>query len=52
MVIKKIQAKYDKQVREYKTSVRVYETEITKKPHIIKLYRAPQGLLLNFAFAI
>jgi len=38
MVIKKIQAKYDKQVREYKTSVRVYETEITKKPHIIKLY--------------
>lgn len=45
MIVKKIQAKYDKQIREYKTSVRAFETEITKKPHIVKFYGLSNSLI-------
>lgn len=38
MAVKKMQAKYDKETREYQSRVRAFETEITTKPHIIKLY--------------
>lgn len=44
MVVKKIQAKYDRQAREYKTSVRAFETEITKKPYIVKIYGLSNSL--------
>lgn len=36
--VAKLQAIYDKQTREYNTQVRAYETELTTKPHIVKLY--------------
>ena len=45
MIVKKIQAKYDKQTREYKASVRAFETEITNKPHIVKLYGLSNSLI-------
>lgn len=38
LLTKKLQAKYDKETREYNTQVRKYETDIIARPHIVKLY--------------
>lgn len=40
--VAKLQAVYDRQTREYRTQVRTYETEITTKPYMIKLYAVSQ----------
>lgn len=45
MAVKKIASKYDKETREYRSSVRALETEITKKPHIVKLYGLSESLI-------
>ncbi|MFU0800434.1 MAG: ABC transporter ATP-binding protein/permease [Xylanivirga thermophila] len=38
IAIKKLEAKYDLQNREYATDIRAYETEITSKPYAIKMF--------------
>ena len=38
VAVKKLQAKYDRQTREYNTKVREYETEITMKPYVVRMY--------------
>ena len=38
MVVKKKQAEFEREQMNYNTQVRVYETEITRKPHVVKLY--------------
>lgn len=45
IAIRKLNEKYDKETREYKTIVRDYETEITSKPHLIKLYGLSTNLI-------
>ena len=45
IIIKNIQAKYDDEKRKYASSVRTIETEITRKPHIIKLYGLSEQLI-------
>ena len=41
----KLLAAYDKKIREYNTQVRAYETEITERPHIVKLYGLSEPLI-------
>lgn len=43
--LKKIQAKYDRKTREYQTSIRAGEAEITEKPHAIRLLGLTEPLL-------
>ena len=51
--VKKLEAKYDKQEREYRTDVRAYETEIMRCPHMVKLYGLFEALVnqLDRSFA-
>lgn len=45
MAVRKLEAKYDRQVRQYKTGVRTFETEMTVKPYIIKMLGLRMPLL-------
>jgi len=43
--LKKIQAKYDAQLRDYRSSIRSCETEITSQPHMIRLLGLSSALI-------
>lgn len=45
IVVRRTQAKFDIQNREYRTSVRACEIEITQKPYLIKLYGLKNGVI-------
>ena len=38
LAVRKLEAKYDRQEREYRTQVRAYETEMTRRPCAARLY--------------
>lgn len=38
VAVRNLAAKYDRQTRKYNTRVRAYETEITGKPYVVKMY--------------
>lgn len=48
IVTKKLNAKYDKEVREYQTKVRSYEFEVLDQPHKVKMYGLTAPLLQRF----
>ena len=48
MVTKKLNAKYDKEVREYQAKVRSYEFEVLDQPHKVKMYGLTLPLLQRF----
>lgn len=48
MAVQKIQAKYDAEIREYNTILRAYETEITCKPYIVKLFGLKKPFIKRF----
>ena len=48
VVTKKLNAKYDKEVREYQTQVRSYEFEVLDQPHKVKMYGLTSPLLQRF----
>lgn len=48
MAVQKIQAKYDAEIREYNTILRAYETEITSKPYIVKLFGLKKSFIKRF----
>lgn len=54
VAVKKTQAKFDVQNREYRTTVRSYETEITEKPHIVIIYGLKNAMIerLNTLYQI
>lgn len=43
--LKKIRAKYDRKRREYQTTLRAGEAEITEKPHIVRLWGLSEPLI-------
>ncbi len=45
MITKKTLAKYRLQDKEYKTALRACETEMTEKPHLIKLFGMKQAMI-------
>lgn len=38
LAVRKLEQRYDRQNREYRSSVRTYENEITENPHTVRLY--------------
>lgn len=48
MAVHKIQAKYDAETREYNTILRAYETDITGKPYIVKLFGLKKSFIKRF----
>ncbi|MBE5818959.1 MAG: ABC transporter ATP-binding protein [Clostridiales bacterium] len=48
IITKKLNTKYDKEVRAYQTQVRSYEFEILEQPHKVKLYGLTMPLLERF----
>lgn len=45
MAVKKLQARYDNEKREYNTQVRSNEMEIIGKPHVVKMFGLSEALL-------
>ncbi len=43
--VKKLEAKYDLQTREYKDALHACETDITQKPHLVKLFGLSSPLI-------
>lgn len=48
VVTKKLNTKYDKEVREYQTQVRSYEFEVLDQPYKVKMYGLTSPLLQRF----
>ena len=45
IIVKKLEARYDKETRKYNAQVRVYEIEIVKTPYVIKLFGLSKPLV-------
>lgn len=48
IAVKKLEQRYDMQIQEYASEVREYETEITKKPAVIRLYGLKDAFIKEF----
>ena len=52
ITVRTLNEKYDKETREYQTSMKTYETEMINQPHIVKMYCLSAALIekLNQAY--